>query len=203
MKPVLIGVTGPAAGGKSLVMEALRGLGFFTIDSDSLAKRIIYTEKNHEYLINIFGEDIFLENGEINLSKIRDLFIEDSGAGKDRRELFYVYFGHDIWREIERIANDSCHFFVFIENAVLFEYSWQRHFNLIVCVYCTDEEARRRILTSRKSWNIKIYEAFKKIQLPVERKIELSDVSIDTTNIPPSHTIEALVKLLNKNGIAT
>lgn len=154
-------------------------------------------------MVNIFGEDIFHENGEINLQKIRDLFIEDNQEGKDRRDLFYVYFGIEIWKEIEKIANESGKFFVFVENAVMFEYSWHNYFNLIICVYCSDEEARRRILTSRKNWNMKIYDAFRKIQLPVERKIELSDVSIDTTNIPPSHTIEALVKLLNKNGIAT
>lgn len=59
MKPVMIGITGPAAGGKSLVMEALRRLRHFTIDSDSVAKRVVYTEKTMSIWLIFLGKIFF------------------------------------------------------------------------------------------------------------------------------------------------
>lgn len=183
MKPILIGVTGNAGGGKSTFIDILEKLGLSTIKADDIAKEVIYTPKNYSTLLEIFGTSVLGENKQIDLKKVAALFFDLSEKGKRVRGLMHQHFREIIWNEVKRQAEARNRFLVFIENAVLFEGDWKEHFNYIICVYCSDEEARRRIKASRPNWSEERIEAVMKIQLPIEEKIRLSNLPFDTTNI--------------------
>ena len=200
IRQVYIGITGPICGGKSLVSAEIRRLGFPVLDSDKIAKDVVYSEKNHEYLKEIFFSFLFKGDGSIEFDVVREKFYDKTEKGRDLRAIFYEYFRGEIWHEIERQAKKHNSLFVFIENAVLFEYSWENYFNLIICIHCTKEESKRRMLASRKI-KLEIFEAIQQIQLPTSEKVRLSHFDINTTNMPTDFTLERVKALLDEIGI--
>ena len=68
---LIIGLTGPTGSGKTTVSKAAKDLGFKVIDCDKLARKAV--EKGEEGLkavVNAFGEDILLANGELNRKEL-------------------------------------------------------------------------------------------------------------------------------------
>jgi dephospho-CoA kinase len=200
MTPVLIGVTGNVGGGKSTIMNHLRDLGFETLSADTIAKEVIYVPKNYGVLKDIFGESIFEGAENIDFKQVSNLFFQLGPNGDETRNFVYNYFHHDIWRKIERKILQMNKFFVFIENAVLFEQEMKKYFNFIVCVYSEEEEAGKRIRAAR-NWSEERIEAVMKIQMPLAKKIGLSDLSLNTTHIPLSEMKNLTRGMLEVIGI--
>lgn len=68
---LIIGLTGPTGSGKTTVSKAAKDMGFKVIDCDKLARKAV--EKGEEGLkavVNAFGEDILLANGELNRKEL-------------------------------------------------------------------------------------------------------------------------------------
>jgi dephospho-CoA kinase len=200
MKPFLIGVTGNTGGGKSTVMSHLRELGFKTVEADATAKEVIYVSKNYRILREVFGESIFDTEGKINFKQVAELFFQINSNGEEIRHFMYNYFHHDIWAEIKRKVLETNKLFVFVENSVLFEQGMAGYFNFIVCVYAKEDEAKRRIKATR-GWSEERIESMIKIQIPITEKIGMSDLSLNTTNIPLSEIGNMTKGILERIGI--
>ncbi len=200
MRPFLAGLTGHVGSGKSTLLAHLTSSGVFVINGDAVAKRIIYTEKNKGVLVDIFGGSILDNHGEYDLKEIRRIFFPNQHI----RELMQNYFSNRVWKEIEKIAEESGELVVVVENAVLFEQGWKNHFNLIVCLYCDEEEAIRRVVDSGKL----SYEEVTNIldsQMPIKTKIELADISIDTTDFEEDEgkeLVETLMRMVEQKYLS-
>jgi dephospho-CoA kinase len=63
----IIGLTGGIASGKSTVSSLLKEKGFTVIDADVAARIVVQPgEEAYKKIVETFGKDILLENGEIN-----------------------------------------------------------------------------------------------------------------------------------------
>ncbi|XP_058279624.1 dephospho-CoA kinase domain-containing protein isoform X2 [Hirundo rustica] len=63
----LVGLSGGIASGKSTVVAVLRELGCAVIDADVIARQVVQPHsKAHQQILQHFGTEILLENGEIN-----------------------------------------------------------------------------------------------------------------------------------------
>nr|XP_041577415.1 dephospho-CoA kinase domain-containing protein isoform X2 [Taeniopygia guttata]XP_041577416.1 dephospho-CoA kinase domain-containing protein isoform X2 [Taeniopygia guttata] len=63
----LVGLSGGIASGKSTVVAVLRELGCAVIDADVIARQVVQPHsKAHQQILQHFGPEILLENGEIN-----------------------------------------------------------------------------------------------------------------------------------------
>jgi dephospho-CoA kinase len=70
----IIGLTGGIASGKSTVSNLLKEKGFTVIDADVAARMVVQPgEEAYKKIVNAFGKEILLENGEINRPKLGDL----------------------------------------------------------------------------------------------------------------------------------
>ncbi len=199
MRPVLICVTGNAAGGKSTFMDILAKYGHTIIKADELAKNVIYVPENYEDLKQIFDKPIFDQNGNIDFQKISDIFFRLDDEAKRIRKLISEYFQNDIWNEINRQVIKAHKLFAFVESASMSLEGAQTYFNYIICVHCNPEESRKRMLS--RGWSEERIDVTTKIQLPVEIKIGLSDCSLDTTNIPLNKMEEVVKELIESIGI--
>lgn len=68
---LIIGLTGGSGCGKSVVAKAAADLGFVHIDTDRLGHEVILKPSKVYYnIVNVFGEDILDDSGEINRKKL-------------------------------------------------------------------------------------------------------------------------------------
>lgn len=71
----LVGLTGGIASGKSTVSSLLRNkYGIPVVDADVIAREVVEPGKRaHRKIVQEFGKEILLENGEINRSKLGEI----------------------------------------------------------------------------------------------------------------------------------
>lgn len=73
---LVIGLTGGIASGKSTVANMLKNKGITVIDADIIAKQAV--EKGmpaYRQIIDAFGEDILLDNGDIDRKSLGPLYL--------------------------------------------------------------------------------------------------------------------------------
>ena len=66
-----IGLTGGIASGKSTVSQIFQELGAYVIDADLVARQVVEPERPAwKEIVAHFGQDILLDNGQINRKKL-------------------------------------------------------------------------------------------------------------------------------------
>lgn len=76
-----VGLTGGVASGKSTVSHLFAALGVTIIDADLIARQLL--EKNTDcfkQVVQLFGDKVLLDNGEINRPFLRELIFTDAAA---------------------------------------------------------------------------------------------------------------------------
>ncbi|NJD04691.1 MAG: dephospho-CoA kinase [Ruminiclostridium sp.] len=74
----IIGVTGAIGSGKSIVSKILNDLGAVIVDADILSRTV--TAKGSDALgelVSYFGEEILMQNGELDRQKLADIVFND------------------------------------------------------------------------------------------------------------------------------
>jgi dephospho-CoA kinase len=80
-RPLLIGLTGNIATGKSLVGEMLAGLGARVIDADRVAHEVMRVGgPAFSAVVEAFGPTVLAADGTIDRTKLGDIVFRDEGA---------------------------------------------------------------------------------------------------------------------------
>ncbi|XP_070416423.1 dephospho-CoA kinase domain-containing protein isoform X2 [Equus przewalskii] len=80
----LVGLTGGIASGKSSVIQVFQQLGCAVIDIDVIARQVVQPgHPAHRRIVEAFGTEVLLENGDINRKVLGDLIFNQP----DRRSL--------------------------------------------------------------------------------------------------------------------
>lgn len=101
---MIIGITGSSGAGKSTVCNILKEkYDFKIINADEIAKRL--AKKGSNYLAEIvqkFGPEILLENGELNRKKLADIIYREEKKRKALNDSTFQYIGEEIKKEIKK-----------------------------------------------------------------------------------------------------
>lgn len=179
----IIGLTGGIASGKSTVSHYLKKLGFPIIDADRITHELY--EKNEEFckaLVENFGEKI-IQKGAISRKIIGDIVFSNQSQLKKLEEITHPFIFDKIKDEIEELKNRG-EKVIFLDIALLFEITekYRRELNLdkIWLVYTTEELQIERL---KKRNQLSEEECIKRIksQMPLDKKIELSDIVLYNT----------------------
>ncbi|KAF5903973.1 dephospho-CoA kinase domain-containing protein, partial [Clarias magur] len=74
----LVGLTGGIASGKSTVSSQLREFGCPVIDADAVARKVVEPQtRAYRLLVQYFGREVLLENGEIDRQKLGQIIFSD------------------------------------------------------------------------------------------------------------------------------
>ena len=88
VRPVIIGLVGGVASGKSYVAELLENLGALRIDADRLGHEVLLVKEVREHLARIWGPSILTDRGEVDRSQVSKLVFGNSmKAVAGRRQL--------------------------------------------------------------------------------------------------------------------
>ena len=141
----IIGITGGIASGKSTVTNFLRKQGFQVVDADAVVHQLQKPGgRLFEALVQHFGQEIILENGELNRPLLASLIFSNT----EEREWSKQIQGEIIREELaslrDKLAQTESIFFMDIP--LLFEQDYSSWFNETWLVYVEPDVQMDRLM---------------------------------------------------------
>lgn len=196
---MIIGLTGSIASGKSTVAKMMTALGLPIVDADIVARDVV--EPGTETLALIvknFGDDILLEDGTLNRSKLGDIIFHEPAKRKILNDIMHPAIRQEMLRQrdayLEAGQKD-----VVMDIPLLFESKLQ-HFVERILVVSVSEEVQLRRLMERNQLSKEDALARMHSQLPMSVK-EKSAHAVIYNNENLQQTEEQLLKILTHWGV--
>ncbi|WP_225744379.1 dephospho-CoA kinase [Marinilactibacillus sp. Marseille-P9653] len=142
----VLGLTGGIASGKSTVSRLFLKHDVPVVDADVGARIII--EPGTEALKkvqNLFGEEILLENGELNRKKLGELIFSDPLKRKQLNDCLSYYIREWILSEKDRLIT-SGHDLIVLDIPLLFESGYKKDVDEIMVVAVDKETQLARLM---------------------------------------------------------
>jgi dephospho-coA kinase len=178
IKMKIVGITGLIASGKSTLSSYLTSKGYKIVDADAISRDITKKDKiGYNKVVEKFGEDIILPNGELDRVKLSKIVFNDKNALKILNDTLHPLIFEEIDRQINYLKDEEI---VFLDAPLLFETNLNAKCNEIILVIC-DEDLQISRIQMRDN---KDYELAKKVinsQIGKKFKIESSNYIIDNS----------------------
>ncbi len=161
---IIVGLTGSIATGKSTIAKRFHKLGALIIEADSIGHDMIKRPEVREQLVELFGDEILDEGGEIDRNLLADeIFISKRRIDK-LNKITHPLIIENIKAQIEHLKATGFPGVVVIEAALLPKWDlikdidfliivkapeWRRKKRLIEEEFYTKEDAERRIRATK------------------------------------------------------
>ena len=189
-----IGLTGGIGCGKSTAVNAFRALGAKIIDADLISKNLVKAGSPAlTEIMNAFGDDILLVDGELNRAKLKDIVFSDPDALDRLEAIIHPRVRAEISRQIKASKEEP---YVVVDIPLLLEKNYNKLFDRIVVVDCLPEQQLSRVI-QRDSLDEDSVKNIIKKQLSREMRLKSATDILDN-----SHDIKILknqVKQLHKD----
>ena len=189
----IIGITGGIASGKSTVTNFLREQGFQVVDADAVVHQLQKPGgRLYQLLVQHFGQEIILENGELNRSLLASLIF----SNPEERAWSRITQGEIIREELaalrEQLAQTETIFFMDIP--LLFEQDYSAWFDETWLVYVNRDVQVERFM-KRDYLSKEVAESRLATQWSLEKKKKLASHILDN-NGSRDQPVTQVVKLL-------
>lgn len=189
----IIGITGGIASGKSTVTNFLREQGFQVVDADAVVHQLQKPGgRLYQLLVQHFGQEIILENGELNRSLLASLIF----SNPEEREWSRITQGEIIREELaalrDQLAQTETIFFMDIP--LLFEQDYSAWFDETWLVYVNRDVQVERFM-KRDYLSKEVAESRLATQWSLEEKKKLASHILDN-NGSCDQLVTQVVKLL-------
>lgn len=148
--PIIYGLTGQTGAGKTTVSEYLKEKGYFVIDCDLTARKVV--EKGSpvlDELKKVFGNDILNENGELIRSALAKKAFADEENRQKLNSITHPAITKTVIQQIKE-GFTSEHKGVIIDAAAIFDSDLVRYCTKMIVVTAPEEERLKRIVTRDK-----------------------------------------------------
>ena len=189
----IIGITGGIASGKSTVTNFLREKGFQVVDADSVVHQLQKPGgRLYQLLVHHFGQEIILENGELNRPLLANLIF----SNPEEREWSKQTQGEIIREELaalrDQLAQTEAIFFMDIP--LLFEQGYANWFDETWLVY-VDYDIQLERFMKRDHLSKEVAESRLVTQWSLAEKRKLASRILDN-NGSRDQLVSQVVKLL-------
>ena len=176
---LLIGLTGGIASGKSTVAGFIEELGGVIIDFDFLARQVVRPgEKAWGRIVEYFGKEILLDNGDIDRKKISGIVFLDDKKRKILEGFTHPAIGEAFVKEVEKAAAEQRNAVILGVVPLLIECSMHELFHAIALVSVPREKQIER-LTKRDGITRDKAITIINAQMPIDEKIGYADFVIN------------------------
>ncbi|XP_027728879.1 dephospho-CoA kinase domain-containing protein [Vombatus ursinus] len=177
----LVGLSGGIASGKSSVVQVFKDLGCAVIDADAIAHQVVKPGyPAYHRIVQAFGQEILLDNGEINRQALGNIIFCHS----EKRKLLNAITHPDIRKEmLKQILKYLVqgYRYVILDIPLLFETKTMLPFmKHTVVVYC-DPQTQLSRLMQRNGLSREEAEERIAAQLPLEEKRQLARHILDNS----------------------
>ena len=173
----IIGITGGIASGKSTVTNFLRQKGFQVVDADALVHQLQKPGgRLFKALVQHFGQEIILENGELNRPLLASLIFSNT----EEREWSKQIQGEIIREELATLRDQfaQTESIFFMDIPLLFEQDYSSWFNETWLVYVEPDVQMERLM-KRDQLSEDVAISRLSAQWPLEEKKGLASQVID------------------------
>lgn len=141
-KNILIGITGGIGSGKSAVREYLLGTGENVICADEVSRETVKPgERGNKEIRRIFGDEYFLENGEIDRKKIAEFVFNDKEKLNMLNSILHPVIADSIFKKAGKLTGR-----VFIEAPLLIQADMQKKVDYVWLVTADIETRIKRVV---------------------------------------------------------
>ena len=175
-EPILIGLTGGIASGKSTVIQYLRYQGFPVIDADKLGHKVLEPgNPGYSKVVEKFGKGILNKDKTVNRLVLGGIVFADPSQLKALNEISHPIIAEMVLKEFESIISEDSRGIVFLEAALLIEANWYNMCQYIWVISLEAAEANRRL---QKRDGLSESEARSRIesQLTTKERLAYADV---------------------------
>lgn len=160
-----VGLTGGIGCGKSTAVDAFHELGINIIDADQIAKDIVKPgQKALSEIAEKFGDEILLENGELNRPLLKEKVFKEPKALELLENILHPQIRLEIVQQINRHKKGDP--YIIVDVPLLVEKNYQQMFDRIIVVDCLPEQQLERV---RQRDNISESQIKKIMQTQVSR----------------------------------
>ena len=178
---LVIGLTGSIGTGKSETARQLEALGASIISADQVGHEA-YTPNTEawEQVVAVFGDDILLDDGEIDRRKLGSIVFSDPSQLEKLNQIMHPRMARMVSDKIEALHGQGVKVVV-VEAALLFEAGWDA---LVEEVWVTDTSEDIVVGRLKERNGLSEEEAKKRINSQMDRaeRIERSDYVIDNSS---------------------
>ena len=204
--PILIGLTGGIATGKSTVSKLLSQKGFCIIDADKIARIVVEKGKPAYFkIINYFSKDILFKNSDIDRKALGKVIFNDESSRQALNNIVHPYVFEEMKEQIEYLSLNNK--IIFLDVPLLFEQYdlWKEYsveFDEIWLVYCNKDIQIERLMDRD---NISKSQAMKRIdsQMSLDEKRRMSSKIINNSQdiIYLKEQVDELLKRYDLGGV--
>lgn len=179
---LVIGLTGGIASGKSTVSQMLKDMEIPVIDADLEARRVVEKgEAAYNEVVATFGEEILLENGEIDRLKLGSIIFNDEKKRQMLNDIVHPAVRKRMLEEKEKFIERGASTIV-MDIPLLFESRLTYLVDRTILVY-VDENVQLQRLMNRNNFSEEEAIARIRSQMPLEKKRLLADAIIDNNGV--------------------
>ena len=189
----IIGITGGIASGKSTVTNFLRQKGFQVVDADAVVHQLQRPGgRLYQVLVQHFGQEVVLENGELNRPLLASLIFSDP----EEREWSKRIQGEVICEELATLRDQltQTEAIFFMDIPLLFEQDYSAWFDETWLVY-VDRDVQVDRFMKRDHLSKEVAESRLATQWSLEEKKKLASRILDN-NGSRDQLVSQVVKLL-------
>ncbi|WP_363322164.1 dephospho-CoA kinase [Sporosarcina highlanderae] len=181
MTPMIIGLTGSIATGKSTVSRMLKEKGYPVVDADEISRQVVEPGSIVlDKIADVFGEDVIDQNGRLNREKLGSLIFKDKSQRKKLNEIMHPAVRQEMIRQKESWLEKGFNT-VIMDIPLLFESKLESYVEKIIVVTATPAIQRERLI-ARNSLSGEEADARINSQLPITEKEEGADAVINNND---------------------
>ncbi len=179
--PVLLGVTGGIASGKTTVAQMLGQLGAWLIDFDLLSRVVVEPGKPAwRDITAYFGERVLLQDKTLDRKKMAEIVFRDSEKRKKLESFVHPRIYEEFRRLVKEYAAKDSNIIIQVVVPLLLEENLQHLFDKILLVYIPEEMQIGRLM-KRDRVSREMALTMVRSQFPVEGKRTYADFIVDNS----------------------
>ena len=180
--PLLLGVTGGIASGKTTVTDMLKALGIPVIDFDVIARKVVEPGTDAlEKIVDYFGKQVLKEDGTLDRKKLSGIVFRDFEKRKKLESFTHPPIYEEFFKQVNEIAGKEPNTIVAVVAPLLIELNFQYMFDKLLVVYIPQEDQIRRLVERDKISEAEAANILKS-QLPIDEKVGYADYVIKNEN---------------------
>ncbi len=196
----ILGLTGGIASGKTTVSKYFKKLKIDVIDADKIAHEIMEAgQPVVDEIVAYFGEEVLLENGEINRERLGKIVFESDEKREKLNQIVQKKIRKKIKQERDKLLGKQL---IVLDIPLLYEQSYEDLVDQVMVVSVRETIQKKRLMD--RNSQLTEEDAMNRIesQMSLEKKTKKADIVIDN-NGTIENTMKQVRLWLNESGFSS